>query len=334
MTEFDLIERFFNREPARHAELGIGDDGALLGATATGRAVVCDTLVAGRHFFEDVAPSSLGHKALAVNLSDLAAMGAKPESFLLALTLPTLNESWLDAFSSGLFTLARRFDCELIGGDTTRGPLTITITAIGQIDAQVALRRDAAEPGDDLWVSGELGAAAIAVQVRNGMQEWPAPVQQRWAGLPADHRQQIDDALHWPQPRVELGMALRHFARAAIDISDGLLGDLAHLASRSRVGIQIRADQVPVAKRVAELDPALALQAALNGGDDYELAFTAAPENRPALERIGLQLGLDLTRIGQVSVGQEVMVSDARGRPVATTRVSHDHFKSACSLES
>ena len=317
MNEFDLIERFFNRGPARQAELGIGDDGALLGASRQGRALVCDTMVEGRHFLPDVDPSSLGHKALAVNLSDLAAMGAQPEAFLLALTLPQADADWVEAFARGMFALADRFNCELIGGDTTRGPLSITITATGHVETAVALRRGAAEPGDDLWVSGALGAAAMGVEVQGG----------RLVAPDAAVAEQINKALNWPEPRVALGKALRHFARAAIDISDGLVGDLGHIASRSRVGIELRADLVPQAACLAGLAPELALALALNGGDDYELAFTAAPENRPAIEQIGLELGLALTRCGQINSGEGISVVEARGRPVPMARGSHDHFQ-------
>lgn len=319
MNEFELIARYFDRGPPRRALLGIGDDGAMIGPSRVARTVVCDLLVAGRHFFPDVAPDSLGHKALAVNLSDLAAMGARPEAFLLGLAIEQVDEAWLDGFSRGLFALADRFDCELIGGDTTRGPLTISITAIGELDAGAVSRRDRAEPGDDLWVSGELGAAAIAVAARRAQPDRPVGVDR----ARAQHR------LDWPEPRVALGLALRHLARAAIDISDGLVADLGHLATRSRVGLHVQADQVPVDPALAAMPDDAALQAALNGGDDYELAFTALPENRLAIEAIGRQMDLRLSRIGEVSAGQGVQVVDARGRPVRLARMGHDHFAAA-----
>lgn len=321
MTEFDLIDRYFNLAPARHAALGIGDDGALLNAAPLGRAIVCDTMVEGRHFYKGSDPASLGHKALAVNLSDLAAMGARPECFVLALTLPAVDEAWLESFSGGMLALAEKFDCELVGGDTTRGPLSITVTAIGQIETRVALRRDRAEPGDDIWVSGELGAAAVAVQLLQ-----PDGPPSFGDQLPAGAREQSVHRLLWPEPRVALGMALHHFARAAIDISDGLVADLSHIASRSRVGMELNVGRIPVDSALCALDPATGLQAALNGGDDYELAFTAAVENRLAIEQISQQLNLPLTRIGEVMAGDGVRLNDARGRPVPLERAGHDHF--------
>lgn len=315
MTEFDLINHYFNRSPPKRAELGIGDDGALLSGSSNTRVVVCDTLVSGRHFFDGADPAALGYKSLAVNLSDLAAMGADPEAFLLALTLPDANAEWLGAFSGGLFSLADRFGCELIGGDTTKGPLTITITAIGLVDPGSALRRDRAEPGDDLWVSGELGAPAIAVQSLEAG-EWPSEL------TPA----LVASRLHRPEPRVALGIALRHFARAAVDVSDGLIADVGHIAARSRVRLQVNADAIPVAGCLHGLDSGRALRAALTGGDDYELAFTAAPENRPAIVRIAEQLDLPLNRIGVVMAGEGVDVVDQAGRPLKIEVPGHDHF--------
>jgi len=317
MTEFDLINHYFNRSPPKQAELGIGDDGALLSLSPHTRVVVCDTLVSGRHFFDGAEPAALGHKSLAVNLSDLAAMGAEPEAFLLALTLPDVNGQWLEAFSGGLFSLADRFGCELVGGDTTKGPLTITITALGLVDPGSALRRDRAEPGDDLWVSGELGAPAIAVQSLQA-DEWPSALE------PA----LVASRLHRPEPRVALGIALRHFARAAVDVSDGLIADVGHIATRSRVRLQVNADAIPVAGCIHALDPGRALRAALTGGDDYELAFTAAPENRPAIVQIAAQLDLPLTRIGVVMAGEGVDVVDQAGRPLKFEVSGHDHFGS------
>ncbi len=321
MTEFEVIDRYFNLAPARHAALGIGDDGALLNASPLGRAIVCDTMVEGRHFYPGTDPASVGHKALAVNLSDLAAMGARPECFLLALTLPAIDEAWLESFSGGMRALAEQFDCELVGGDTTRGPLTITVTAVGQVESKVALRRDRAEPGDDIWVSGELGAAAVAVQLLGGGDSSAISEQ-----LPADARQNLIDKLLRPEPRVALGLALHHFARAAIDISDGLVADLSHIASRSRVGMELNVERIPVAGALSTLAAGVGLQAALNGGDDYELAFTAAVENRLAIEKISQQLNLPLSRIGEVMAGDGVRLNDARGRPVPLERAGHDHF--------
>lgn len=310
--EFELIRRFFDRGPARCAELGIGDDCALIApAPGTSLAVSTDMLVAGRHFFEDVDPRALGHKALAVNLSDLAAMGARPLGFTLALALPEADEAWLAAFSAGLFALADRFGCELIGGDTTRGPLNVCITVFGELPRGIALRRDRAQPGDDLWVSGELGGAALAVRNR---QTGLAPSD--------DTRRRLD----LPEPRVALGQGLRHLARAAIDLSDGLAGDLGHICERSRVGARVDWPAVPVAPELTALGVEEQVALALAGGDDYELLFTAAAENREAIGRLGQALGLRLSRIGAVDSGDGVAVIDARGRPMRVGARSYDHF--------
>lgn len=317
MGEFELIRRFFDRGPARRAELGIGDDCALIapaGATPEASfAISTDMLVAGRHFFEDVDPRALGHKALAVNLSDLAAMGAEPRAFTLALALPHADEAWLDRFSQGMFELADRHGCELIGGDTTRGPLNVCITIFGDCPTDVALRRDRAEPGDDLWVSGELGAAAFAVRER-----------QAGRGLPPDHpaRRRLDR----PEPRVGLGLALRHLARAAIDLSDGLIGDLGHVAERSRVGAEIDWPQVPVSPVLAGQAEPLRQAMALGGGDDYELLFTTAPENRQAIEALASRIGIGLSRIGRIVAGEGISVLDARRKPIHAHVRSFDHF--------
>ena len=310
MGEFELISRFFDRGPARRSELGVGDDCAILRAQAPGTtlAVATDMLVVGRHFLPAADPESVGHKALAVNLSDLAAMGARPLAFTLALALPEADEHWLAGFAAGMFALADRHECELIGGDTTRGPLNVCITVLGELPVGAALRRDRAEPGDDLWVSGELGGAALAVRLGD-------------AAPPAE-RARLDR----PQPRVALGLALRHLARAAIDVSDGLVGDLGHVCDRSRVGAEVDWPAVPLAPGLAQAEgqdlPALALA----GGDDYELLFSAAPENRSSIEALAGPLGLRLSRIGRVVAGQGVRVLDERGRPMATALHAYDHF--------
>jgi thiamine-monophosphate kinase len=315
LGEFDLIRRFFDRGPSRSVELGIGDDCALIAPTVPGArfAVSTDMLVEGRHFFADVEPRTLGHKALAVNLSDLAAMGATPRAFTLALALPEADPGWLGAFSEGLFAIADRFGCELIGGDTTRGPLNVCITVLGELPGGTALRRDRAQPGDDLWVSGELGAAAFAVRQRVLGQPLPSD-------HPATHR------LESPEPRIALGVALRHLARAAIDLSDGLSGDLGHVCERSRVGARVEWPRVPVAAALAPLSDAERAEFALAGGDDYELLFSAAPENRAAIESLAGSLGLRLTRIGTIDAGQGVRFVDARGAAIRLQAHSYDHF--------
>ncbi|MEI7538386.1 MAG: thiamine-phosphate kinase, partial [Comamonadaceae bacterium] len=278
MGEFDLIARYFKR-PARRAALGVGDDCALLQpAPGMQLAISSDMLVEGRHFLSSVDPRKLGHKALAVNLSDLAACGAKPLAFTLALALPRADETWLAAFSEGMLALADAHHCELIGGDTTRGPLNICITIFGEVpvlDGQSqALLRSGAKPGDELYVSGTLGDARIALEVFRGTLSIPAPVFE----LARSRMEQ-------PTPRVALGLALRGIASAAIDISDGLLGDLGHILTQSGVGATVQADAASalVASRgiyrdnstipgqTIDMDQWRSL--ALAGGDDYELLF-------------------------------------------------------------
>lgn len=319
LGEFALIARYFDRAPARDAVLGIGDDAAILPARpGLERVVTTDMLVADRHFFADVDARALGHKALAVNLSDLAAMGAQPEAFTLALALPAAREDWLAGFAEGLFALADAHGCELVGGDTTRGPLCISITAIGHLPAGSAMRRDGAQPGDDVWVSGELGAAAAAVRLRR-------------AGAAGEGASPVPDALQrrldLPQPRVALGLSLRHLASAAIDVSDGLCADLGHIAERSRLCVRVDAGRVPVDDALAGWPDGGGLWLALAGGDDYELAFTAPPENRIAIAALGERHGLRVTRIGEVVAGCGVSVTDVRGRPLALPGAAgFDHF--------
>jgi thiamine-monophosphate kinase len=313
--EFDLIARYFDRGAARSALLGIGDDCALIAPPQAGQvmAVTTDMLLADRHFFSADPADTVGHKALAVNLSDLAAMGASPAFFTLAIALPRADEAWVAGFAKGLFRLADEHGCELIGGDTTRGPLSISITAMGWLPRDAALRRDAAELGDDIWVSGELGAAALAVHQALAGNRLPD-------GHPAMTR------MLKPMPRVALGLALRHLARAAIDVSDGLLADLGHVVQRSRAGADLHWECIPVDPALTQESPASQQKLALSGGDDYELLFTAAPENRPAIEAIGPRLGLRLSRIGSIRAGSGVRVLDQRGRAVSVARGGFDHF--------
>ena len=300
LSEFSLIERYFSQPAATFpatddepkATLGIGDDCALL-APKRGEhlAISTDMLVSGRHFFPDVSPWALGYKALAVNLSDLAAMGAKPRAFALALSMPKADESWLEAFSSGLFQMANQYGCELIGGDTTSGPhVCISITVFGDVPVALALRRDAARPGDDIWVSGVLGGARAGLGIRRD--EWSLKD-------PADEAIAIK-ALEQPEPRVALGMALRGIAHAALDISDGLAGDLLHILKRSNVRATVNIDQVPRSGTLASLPAPTQVHCILAGGDDYELCFTAPVAARAEIERIGTAQKVLLTRIGTI----------------------------------
>ncbi len=313
--EFELIHRFFDRGPARDARLGVGDDCALLAPLDPHSvlALSTDLLLEGRHFFADADPASLGHKSLAVNLSDLAAMGARPRAFTLAIGLPEVDERWLGAFTEGMFALADRHACELIGGDTTRGPRTVCITVFGEVPEGAALRRDAAQPDDDLWVSGALGAAAFAVRERR-------------AGRALAPGDDASIRLDRPEPRIALGLALRHVARAAIDLSDGLLGDLGHVVERSRVGAEVDWPAVPVDRCLPALSDDERMQLALSGGDDYELLFSAAPENRTAIAAIGSRLGVPLARIGRIVCGSTIRVRDARGRALPIEARGFDHF--------
>jgi thiamine-monophosphate kinase len=309
--EFEIIRRHFSR-PARSALLGIGDDAALLRPRA-GRtlAVSTDMLLAGRHFFSDADPESLGHKALAVNLSDLAAMGADPRWALLAIALPKANERWIAAFARGFFRLARRYGTELIGGDTTRGPLAISITVIGEVPRLLALRRDAARAGDDVWLSGATGEAALGLAHLKGRVKLAGPA-----------RVQCLRRLHRPEPRVKLGRALRGLARSAIDVSDGLLADLGHIVQASGVAAELCWEDIPRARAIRECpNAALAKECLLAGGDDYELVFTAPRSRRARIEAIGPR------RIGSIVMGRPaVRVRDARGRIIPTLRTGFDHF--------
>lgn len=268
-------------------------------------------LVEGRHFAAGAEPRALGHKALAVNLSDLAAMGAAARWALLAIGLPSADSAWLERFAAGFFALADRYGVELIGGDTTRSSLlTITVTAIGELPAGLALYRSAARPGDDIWVSGELGGAALALK----HPEIPA------AAL----------RLHQPEPRLELGERLRGLAHAAIDVSDGLVGDLRHILERSQVAAVVDYERIPRAAALRSLgDALLERDCILSGGDDYELLFTAPAKARDALQSLSQELSIALTRIGTIERGKpELAVRDARGEPVPY-RPAYDHFRGA-----
>ncbi len=316
MSEFDLIKRYFTH-PSPTAELGVGDDAALVRISpGMELAVSVDMLVSGTHFFADADPYLLGRKALAVNLSDLAAMGAQPRWALLAVALPQADEAWLRRFSEGFFDVARQHDVELIGGDTTRGPLNISVTIMGGAPQGAALRRGSARLGDDVWVSGRLGDAALALAHLQGRVRLPDAAFAACAG-----------ALHDPQPRVALGLALRGVAHGAIDISDGLLADLGHILECSNVGADIRFDAVPVSDALRPyLNEAMGRHCALAGGDDYELCFTAPAAERDTVAAIGSQLGLPLTRIGVIVVGNVCTVRDKNGSIIKMGESGFDHF--------
>lgn len=316
-SEFDLIKRHFTR-PAANAVLGVGDDCALVDVSnGMDLAVSTDTMVSGTHFFPDVDPENLGHKALAVNLSDMAAMGAMPYWAMLALTVPNVNHDWLASFAKGFFDLAQEYNVSLIGGDTTRGPLTLTVTIMGEVPAGAALRRSGAKAGNDVWVSGNIGDAALAVAHRHGR-----------LVLAAEDYQEAVMRLYEPTPRVALGQALRGLATAAIDVSDGLLADLTHICRLSGVGATLDYHSIPVsAIGVKHIGTDPGRNAILAGGDDYELCFTAHPNSRESIQELSDVLGVPITRIGEVKRGKGVSLLGKDGKPKKIDASGYDHFK-------
>lgn len=327
LGEFELIARYFQR-PQRPATgtvvLGVGDDCALLQPRpGTQIAISCDMLVEQRHFFADVDPATLGHKALAVNLSDLAACGARPLACTLALALPRADEAWLTAFARGLFALADAHDCQLIGGDTTRGPLNICITVFGEVPVvdgrSQALLRSGARPGDEIWVSGTLGEARLALEALQGKLQ-----------LPADVLHAARARLECPTPRVALGLALRGVASSCIDLSDGLMGDLGHILEQSGCGATLdtaaATGLLAVAATHAGLGAEQRLGLVLGGGDDYELLFTAPPSARAAVLAAGQQTGTPVTHIGVIEAAAGLRLVDAQGRELPQRYASFDHF--------
>ena len=321
--EFDLIARYFTR-PARQAVLGVGDDCALIQpGVGMQLAISSDMLVEGRHFFPDVDPATLGHKALAVNLSDLAACGATPLGFTLALALPRVDTDWLAGFSRGLWALADLHGCELIGGDTTCGPLNICITVFGELPQGQALLRSGAKVGDDIYVSGTLGQARLALDALQGTLALPAP-------LLALSRQRLEQ----PTPRLALGQALRGIASAAIDISDGLTGDLGHILKASGLGasletaiaINLLAHDADRAAFASVLSAAQQLDYVLAGGDDYELAFCAPFEARAAVQAAAEKSQTPVTRIGCTQAQTGLRLRQIDGTFLAQKSKSFDHF--------
>jgi thiamine-monophosphate kinase len=293
LSEFDIIQRYFSH-PAPGAILGVGDDAALVKPGAKMElAVSTDMLVADRHFLYDADPRELGHKSLAVNLSDMAAMGAKPRWATLSLALPealvSAKGNWLEAFADGFFALAQEYQVDLIGGDTTRGPLNICVTIMGEVQAGKALRRSGTRSGDDIWHSGELGNAV---------------------------------------PRVALGQQLIGVAHSAIDISDGLLADLEHILRSSNVSGMIRMDEINCSASLKScLSDSAAVRCLLAGGDDYELCFTAPPSKRKKIAALAQELNIPLTRIGEIGEGEGLVVLDAGGNPLTLQVKGYDHFR-------
>ena len=321
MNEFEVIARFFRRSPrSADVRIGSGDDAAVIAPRAgVEYAVTVDMLVEGRHFAANADPEALGHKTLAVNLSDLAAMGAQPRFALLAGALPASDPQWIEAFMRGFDALADRYDVELIGGDTTQGPRTLCVTAIGELPAGTAITRGGARAGDVVYVSGTLGDAALALAAAAGR-----------VRVDARHRAALAGRLDRPEPRVALGVALRGIASAALDVSDGLTGDLGHILEASHAGATIDVAAVPCSDAVRSLlrgeTRSVALEALLAGGDDYELCFTANPSMRERLAALARTLALPLTPIGVVTAERGLVVRDERGDALSPLPHGFDHF--------
>ncbi|HPP83640.1 MAG TPA: thiamine-phosphate kinase [Rubrivivax sp.] len=317
LGEFELIARHFARAPRRtQVALGVGDDCALL-APAPGMQLVVttDLLVQSRHFVATVPPARLGHKALAVNLSDLAACGAEPLAFTLALAMPAVDAAFLAGFAEGLFALADAHGVDLIGGDTTAGPLSLCITAFGQVPAGQALLRSGARAGDELWVSGTLGDARLALEAFRGR-----------VALAGEDFEAVRRAMECPQPRVALGLALRGVASAAIDLSDGLLGDLGHILERSGVGARVELAALPRGAALARQAEVLQHECVLAGGDDYELLFTAPAAQRDAVRAAARSVGVEIACIGRIEAGPGLRIVDAQGAAFVPRWRGFDHF--------
>lgn len=316
LGEFDLIARYFTR-PTRRAALGVGDDCALwIPQPGQQLAISSDMLVEGRHFLSTVDPARLGHKALAVNLSDLAACGARPAAFTLALALPRADPVFLQGFSEGLWALAEAHRCELIGGDTTQGPLNICITVFGEVAPGQALLRSGAQLGDDIYVSGTVGDARLALEVFRGSLH-----------VHGTEFNEVRRAMETPEPRVALGQALVGLVHSAVDVSDGLLGDLTHILNRSQVGARVNVDAVPRSGVLRRQPVAIQKLCTLAGGDDYELVFTAPSSAAPRLQTLARELNLPLTRIGHIEAQPGLRLVDEQGQAVDNHFSSFDHFR-------
>ena len=315
-SEFDLIKRYFAR-PHPGTVLGVGDDAALVQVSSGMElAVSADMLVAGTHFYPDADPWMIGWKSLAVNVSDMAAMGAQPRWATLAIALPQADEAWVAKFAEGLFACAEQFDTALIGGDTTRGPLTISVQIMGEIPPGASLLRSNAQAGDDIWVSGPLGDAALALAAIQG--RYPLSQEELALCVPA---------LHQPQPRIALGLALRELAHSALDISDGLLADLGHILEHSKMGAEIQLKAIPTSNIVSAHSHHKSVQIMiLAGGDDYELCFTAPVEHRQKIAAIGNQLGLNMAVIGHITDTQQLVVQGLDSNPLTIKEHGFDHF--------
>ena len=318
MSEFNLIAKYFTR-PSVNADLGVGDDAALIQISAGHQlAISADMLVAGTHFLDDCPAYFVGWKSLAVNISDMAAMGATPKWATLAIALPRVDEAWLSEFSRGFFACADEFGVSLIGGDTTRGPLNISVQIMGEVPTGKALCRDGAKVGDEIWVSGTLGEAALGLaHLQNKLAE---------NTLSESEKQACTDALQAPQPKVALGLALLNIANSAIDVSDGLLADLGHILERSNVGANLYWAQIPHVSVSKALDTSSLQKLSLAGGDDYELCFTAPQTRRDEIIAIGEKLNLKLSPIGFISQEKKLSIFDEAQRPIEIKSTGYDHF--------
>ena len=321
MNEFELIRTYFATQAVQRDDVrvGIGDDAAVV-APPSGMetAITTDVLVSGVHFFPHTEPAAIGHKSLAVNLSDLAALGAEPAWFLLDLTLPEADMEWLRGFAEGLFSMARRYNVQLIGGDTARGPLAIGISAIGFVPPGGSLRRSGARVGDVIYVTGTLGDAALALAQLSGTRRFPT---EEWAVL--------RNRLERPMPRVAEGMALRGLASSAIDISDGLLADLGHILEASAVGARLELGRIPLSEVYRAHVADIGWDFALAGGDDYELCFTVPAAGVQAVEALAREQNFALTAIGEIKLGRKLDVRDPRGKAYLPKSRGYDHFTGA-----
>lgn len=319
MNEFEIIRQYFARQPVTRSDvvLGIGDDAALLAVPADQELVVStDMLVAGVHFPAGTDAVSVGHKSLAVNLSDLAAMGATPAWFTLNISLPEADPEWLEGFCQGLFGLARAHNLALVGGDTTHGPLTIGIQIMGLAPRGQALRRSGARAGERIYVTGLLGEAALGLRVAQGQLD-----------LPAEYRANVLQQLSRPMPRVQAGIGLRGLASACIDISDGLLADLGHILEASGVGACIHLDRLPLSPAYDAALSQVGWEAALAGGDDYELCFTVPPEHEPAFRKASTRFGVSCSYIGDIEAPPGLRILNKNGQPYAAAQSGYDHFR-------
>ncbi len=326
--EFSIIERYFTHDAfGAWKSKGVGDDCAIIDTQAGRLAVTTDMMSIGTHFLPSARACDVGYKALAVNLSDLAAAGAVPRAFFLSIGLPERNDAWLADFTSGMMQLAQEAGCPLLGGDTTRtaqvgdvrAPITISITAMGDLPAEMGLTRAGARPGDDIWVSGTVGGAYAALKHRLG--DWT---------LSGDVFASAAQRMDHPEARIELGRALLPVATACADVSDGLAQDLGHILERSGVSAEVLWDAVPVHPALMTLTPAQRLEAAMSGGDDYELVFTAPHEARGLVEQAAISALTSVTCIGRVrekvDTGPQLLMHDKQGRAVGMPGQGFDHF--------